>query len=99
MQLCDQFLSANISPITHSHLQVFDRLMNGDIYPYPTYFYNVTGVTDYYNILRTSEPEEYNYYVPYVTMDTTRAAIHVGNLSYGANAEEVELHLANVCGC
>jgi vitellogenic carboxypeptidase-like protein len=74
---------------------VFDELMNGDIYPYPTYFYNVTGVTDYYNILRTSEPEEYNYYVPYINGSSTRAAIHVGNLSYGAHGTDVELHLIN----
>ena len=71
--------------------------MNGDIYPYPTYFYNVTGVTDYYNILRTSEPEEYNYYLPYINMDSTRAAIHVGNLSYGTHARDVEIALLNVC--
>ena len=70
--------------------------MNGDIYPYPTYFYNVTGVTDYYNILRTSEPEEYNYFVPYVNNSSTRADIHVGNLSYGAHGTDVELHLINV---
>jgi vitellogenic carboxypeptidase-like protein len=74
---------------------IFDRLMNGDIYPYPTYFYNVTGVTDYYNILRTTEPEEYNYYLPYIHMNSTRAAIHVGNLSYGDHATDVEIHLAN----
>jgi vitellogenic carboxypeptidase-like protein len=74
---------------------VFDRLMNGDIYPYPTYFYNVTGVTDYYNILRTTEPEEYNYFLPYLNMEATRGAIHVGNLSYGHHARDVELHLLN----
>lgn len=73
--------------------------MNGDIYPYPTYFYNVTGVTDYYNILRTTQPPEYGYYLPYINMDTTRAAIHVGNLSYGAHARDVEGHLTNVCVC
>ena len=70
--------------------------MNGDIYPYKTYFYNVTGVTDYYNILRTSQPEEYNYYLPFINADSTRAAIHVGNLSYGAHARDVEIHLINV---
>lgn len=74
---------------------VFDELMNGDIYPYPTYFYNITGVTDYYNILRTSEPEDYNYYTSYINMNSTRAAIHVGNLSYGAHGLDVEMHLIN----
>ena len=32
--------------------KVFDMLLNGDIYPYPTYFYNATGSTNYFNILR-----------------------------------------------
>ena len=70
--------------------------MNGDIYPYPTYFYNVTGVKDYYNILRTTQPDEYGYYPTYLNMNSTRAAIHVGKLPYGHNATDVELHLLNV---
>jgi hypothetical protein len=36
----------------HITFQIFDFLLNGDIYPYPTYFFNVTGSTNYYNILR-----------------------------------------------
>ena len=32
--------------------QIFDMLLNGDIYPYPTFYFNVTGVTNYDNILR-----------------------------------------------
>ena len=35
-------------------LQIFDALLNGDLIPYPTYLYNITGSTNYYNILRTS---------------------------------------------
>ena len=56
----------------------------------------MTGVSDYYNILRDTEPPEYGYYVPYLNQNSTRAAIHVGNLSYGAHAGDVEMHLLNV---
>ena len=34
-------------------LQVFDTLLNGDLYPYPTYFYNITGTANYFNFLLT----------------------------------------------
>ena len=33
-------------------LQVFDYLLNGDLYPYPSYFRNVTGCSNYDNMLR-----------------------------------------------
>ena len=74
---------------------IFDMLMNGDLYPYPTYFYNITGSTDYYNILNTKEPAAYDYYVPFVNRSDTRFAIHVGNLSYGAQSVQVETSLLN----
>ena len=100
-------------------MQKFDMLMNGDLYPYPTYFYNITGSTDYYNILNTKvnwppikssvhfhwraffshpiqEPAAYDYYVPFVNRSDTRFAIHVGNLSYGAQSVQVETSLLNV---
>ena len=70
-------------------------LLNGDLYPYPTYFYNITGVTDYFNILRINSPEEFNYYVPYVNQTSVRSAIHVGNLSYGSQSDMVERALVN----
>ncbi len=34
--------------------QIFDALFNGDLIVYPTYLYNMTGSTNYYNILKTS---------------------------------------------
>lgn len=33
--------------------QVFDFLLNGDLYPYKPYFYNVTHTNNYYNFLLT----------------------------------------------
>ncbi|XP_064401470.1 probable serine carboxypeptidase CPVL [Halichondria panicea] len=34
--------------------KIFAALLNGDLIPYPTYLCNITGSTNYYNILRTS---------------------------------------------
>jgi hypothetical protein len=31
--------------------EVFDELLNGDFFPYPTYFRNITGLSDYFNEL------------------------------------------------
>ncbi|XP_064401479.1 probable serine carboxypeptidase CPVL [Halichondria panicea] len=75
--------------------KIFDALLNGDLIPYPTYFYNVTGSTNYYNILRTSSPPDFNYYVPFINTTDIRRAIHVGSLSYGSHAEDVEMALGN----
>lgn len=36
--------------------QVFDELLNGDFFPYPTYFRNITGLSDYFNELSPSYP-------------------------------------------
>ncbi|XP_064401449.1 probable serine carboxypeptidase CPVL isoform X2 [Halichondria panicea] len=75
--------------------KIFDALLNGDLIPYPTYLYNITGSTNYYNILRTSSPPDFNYYVPFINTTDIRRAIHVGSLSYGSHAEDVEMALGN----
>lgn len=33
---------------------VFDELLNGDFFPFPTYFRNITGLSDYFNELSVS---------------------------------------------
>ena len=46
--------------------------------------------------LPVQEPAAYDYYVPFVNRTDTRLAIHVGNLSYGAQSVQVETSLLNV---
>ncbi|XP_042345213.1 probable serine carboxypeptidase CPVL [Plectropomus leopardus] len=73
--------------------QVFDSLLNGDVNPYPTFFQNATGCSNYYfNYLACQHPEDYRYYSHYVTLPAVRRAIHVGNLTFH-NSVEVEKHL------
>ena len=35
---------------------VWDEMLNGDIYPYPNYFHNITGLNDYDNFINSATP-------------------------------------------
>lgn len=74
--------------------KIFDMLLNGDLTPQLPYFKQMSGLSDYYNFLRTVEPEEYNYYAPFLADPAVRLAIHVGNLTYN-DGTAVEMHLVN----
>ena len=39
----------------------WDEMLNGDVYPYPNYFHNITGSNDYDNFLRTNAPEVFGW--------------------------------------
>uniref|UniRef100_A0A7N8YKN6 Probable serine carboxypeptidase CPVL n=1 Tax=Mastacembelus armatus TaxID=205130 RepID=A0A7N8YKN6_9TELE len=72
--------------------EVFDSLLNGDVYPYPSFFQNATGCTNYFNYLACQEPEDQEYFSLFVTLPTVRRSIHVGNLTFH-DGSEVEKHL------
>uniref|UniRef100_A0A8C5CSD3 Carboxypeptidase vitellogenic like n=2 Tax=Gadus morhua TaxID=8049 RepID=A0A8C5CSD3_GADMO len=72
--------------------KVFDSLLNGDLEPYPSYFQNVTGCTNYFNYMLCQEPEDQEYFSQFVTLPKVRLSIHVGNLSFH-DGSEVEKHL------
>jgi vitellogenic carboxypeptidase-like protein len=68
--------------------QVFDELINGDFTTYPTYYYNITGLSNYFNFLDPVYPP--NPWEDYINKNSTRAAIHVGSIpfwSYNASVE------------
>jgi len=71
--------------------EVFDMLMNGDFYPYPTYFENITGTTNYYNLLDPVYPP--NPYATFLIANVTRKAIHVGAYQFSDSNSTVELYL------
>jgi len=73
---------------------VWDEMLNGDVYPYATYFYNLTASMDYDNFLRTEPPESFGYYSSYVTQPDIRKQIHVGNATFNSGLE-CEMHLIN----
>jgi vitellogenic carboxypeptidase-like protein len=64
----------------------------GDKIPYPTYFYNVTNSKYYFNILRTTAPEEFDYFTKYLDQCYVRSAIHVGNQEF-SNGSIVENYM------
>ncbi|KAL8558529.1 hypothetical protein ACOMHN_038853 [Nucella lapillus] len=73
---------------------IFDKLLNGDLTPQVPYFTQKSGLSDYYNFLRTKEPAEYDYYGKYLAYPEVRRAIHVGNLTYNSG-KAVEKNLLN----
>ncbi|KAI5106124.1 putative serine carboxypeptidase CPVL precursor, partial [Silurus meridionalis] len=72
--------------------EVFDSLLNGDLAPYPSFFQNATGCTNYFNYMQCREPEDQEYFSKFVTLSTVRNSIHVGNLTFH-DGSEVEKHL------
>lgn len=70
---------------------IFDELLNGDFYTYGTYFQNITGLPNYFNVLQPNYPA--NPYQTYLNEPSTRAAIHVGATAYWDYNSTVEYHL------
>ena len=62
---------------------IFDTLF-GDYTTTKSYFYNVTGIENYFNYLLTNEPVDQNYFVPFITRADRRKQIHIGNLSFNS---------------
>ena len=72
--------------------RVWDEMLNGDLYPYPNYFHNITGSNDYDNFLRTDAPGEFGLFSKYVDQPAIRRAMHTGNATFNSG-HECELHL------
>ncbi|CAF3843354.1 unnamed protein product [Rotaria sp. Silwood1] len=74
---------------------LFDALMNGDLINTTSYFYNVTGIKNYFNYLTTNQPEDQGYFIPFIIRPDRRKQIHVGNMSYMSQSDIVERMLLN----
>ncbi|XP_059113846.1 probable serine carboxypeptidase CPVL isoform X1 [Peromyscus eremicus] len=72
--------------------EILDKLLDSDLTNEPSYFQNVTGCTNYYNILQCTEPEDQGYYGKFLSLPQVRQAIHVGNRTFSDGAE-VEKYL------
>jgi len=72
---------------------VWDEMLNGDIYPYPNYFHNITGSNNYDNLMMTNNPPAESYYAKYLNQPEIRKAIHVGDTCFGCNSGTCEKHL------
>ena len=74
---------------------LFDALINGATINTTSYFYNVTGIKNYYNYLETFEPKNKTYFMPFITQPDRRKQIHVGNTSFGGQSDTVAYLLLN----
>lgn len=75
-----------------SAFQVMDALLDGDLTGYPSFFYNVTGMSNYYNFLQAKPPSDYDHFNKYLEIPDVRRSIHVGKLPFN-NGTIVEQHL------
>ncbi|XP_065176055.1 probable serine carboxypeptidase CPVL [Sycon ciliatum] len=102
--LIDTFQASHVSEVAQnmtkairarqfvSAFHMFDDLLNGDLIKYPSWYKNVTGTTNYFNILRSTSPADSSYFVTALNRDEVRKAIHVGNLPFHMG-NTVEIHL------
>lgn len=84
----DQITASNFTAAFYS----FDKLLNGDKYPYPTLFQNLTGMNYYYNIRYDRDPNMFGDWRKYVQTTEMRAALHVGQRTLN-QPKLVEQHL------
>lgn len=90
---CDQAIAFINKGEMLKAFNVWDEMLNGDVFPYPNFFHNITGSNDYDNFMRTNPPENFEYYATFLNLASTRKSLHVGNTPYGTNATDCEIHL------
>mmetsp|Transcript_4889 Transcript_4889/g.14205 ORF Transcript_4889/g.14205 Transcript_4889/m.14205 type:complete len:484 (-) Transcript_4889:141-1592(-) len=75
--------------------EAFDEMLNGDFFPYPTYYANVTGMSsNYFNFELSPDATPLGGdFVDWLNRPNVRARIHVGDRSYAADNDTVEVHL------
>jgi vitellogenic carboxypeptidase-like protein len=75
--------------------EVFDEMLNGDFFPYPTYYANVTGMsTNYFNFELSPDATPLGGdFVSWLNTAEVRSKIHVGSHSYAPYNKSVEEHL------
>ena len=73
--------------------EAFDMYINGDFWPYGTYYYNVTGLTSYFNFLDPVYPS--NPYDVFLNLPETQDSINVRNTLYVHYNKTVETYLVD----
>jgi len=75
--------------------KAFDEMLNGDFFPYPTFYANVTGMsTNYFNFALSPDATPLGGdFVSWLNTPAVRAQIHVGDRSYAPSNSTVEAYL------
>lgn len=79
-----------------SAFEVFDEMLNGDFYPYPTYYANTTGMgTNYFNFNQGPDGSSLtkNYFIDWLNTREGRDTMHVGNFPFDVFNQTVESRL------
>jgi len=92
-ELCKQTTDLIKQDKMYDAFTVWDKMLNGDIFPYPNLFHNMTGLNDYDNYLNTNAPESFEYYAPFLNQPEVQKALHVGSVQFPSNPSECEKHL------
>lgn len=79
---CDEAIEAIEKGDMVGAFDVWDKMLNGDIWPYANLFHNMTGSNDYDNMMNTNAPASFNYYSQYVNLPAVRKMIHVGDAKF-----------------
>lgn len=69
----------------------FDEYLNADFYSYDSFYFNATGLDNYFNFLTPSYHS--NPYVEFLNLNSTRNSIHVGENPYHDFNSTVEAYL------
>ncbi|XP_071438643.1 venom serine carboxypeptidase-like [Hetaerina americana] len=73
--------------------KVMDEAMDGDLSPYKSYFYNVTGFTWVYNYLHDHDESPFGDLGQFVQSLEFRRAVHVGSQAFDGGSGTVERYL------
>lgn len=91
-EYCDSCVAQIKAGNMTAAFEIWDRMLNGDIFPYPNLFHNYTGSNDYDNFLRTDAPAEFGLFAKYVEQPSVRAAMHTGSVKFN-DGHKCEMHL------
>mmetsp|Transcript_13163 Transcript_13163/g.52527 ORF Transcript_13163/g.52527 Transcript_13163/m.52527 type:complete len:488 (+) Transcript_13163:56-1519(+) len=72
---------------------VYDEYLNGDFWEYGTFYYNISGLDNYFNFDTPVYPN--NPYVQFLNLPSTRAAIHTGWNKYTDGNSTTESYMIN----
>jgi len=91
---CARITSAIKAKYMTSAFEIWDEMINGDLFPYSSLFLNATGSYDYDNSQNTQQPASFALFAEFLDLAGTRSALHVGNVPFGTNASDVERALS-----
>jgi vitellogenic carboxypeptidase-like protein len=87
---CSRITAAIKGKFMNLAFAVWDEMINGDLFPYPSLFVNVTGMYDYDNNQNTQPPASFSLYSQFLDSPETRKALHVGTTPFGLNSSDAE---------